>query len=113
MELYPDSGYMDILYLVGFVHALLTCVRLRAKGLLHAGWQCITFVFMSQGTYGRKAENEWLGNGHRSAVLANEMLRRTCLLFRFCKHRDVGWIGENPKGTRAANISFFQQCIDG
>ncbi len=83
----------------GFQLALQWTLRLRPGGLLWAGVECSTWVFLSRSTYGRsKSRPE--GDAESAAVrIANRMAERTVMLCSVACSRGAKVVVENPMST--------------
>lgn len=86
----------NILDHYGFQLALQYTLRLQEGGLLWAGVECSTWVFMSRATFLRSAKCPQGDTGNYHVRLANTMAERTALLCHIAAARGCKIVIENP-----------------
>ena len=106
-----DVSYSDrqnVLSSVGFVAALVACIRIRPGGGSLSAPVCSTWVYLARSSTGRSAG--WpAGFDNSTCRNANVMVARACLMIAICCAKQVWWLLEQPSGSLLELHPRFQE----
>ena len=94
------SDLMDMCNPLGFLYAIVLCLRVRSHGICWFGTVCSSWVWIAKATTMRTLSRPRGDTRVPVVVEGNMQCTRSCLLMTMCYVRQIVWILEQPSSSR-------------
>ena len=101
----------DLTTTVGFITAVLACLRIRRGGLFQLGLPCNSHTFMSSSQHKRGILWPFGDESYSFVVKGNEIAYRASLLILLCIMRSTLWFLENPGNSRCLFLPVLEEIM--
>ena len=91
---------MDMCDPIGFLYAIVLCLRVKAYGICWFGTVCSSWVWIAKATCVRTLHNPRGDTRVPAVAQGNCQATRSCLLMVMCYVRQITWILEQPSSSR-------------
>jgi hypothetical protein len=103
---------MDFTTEYGFAIVLLLLLRVKPGGLLFAGIQCSSWVWMSRATSQRTPENIWGNEATKGVRNGNILNRHMAILGKVASRIGVTWLVEQPSSSKFFSTPDMLSCME-
>ena len=103
---------MDFATEYGFAIVFLLLLRVKPGGLLFAGIQCSSWVWMNSATFQRTPENIWGNEATKGVWNGNNLNRHMAILGKVASQIGVTWLVEQPSSSKFFSTPNMLSCIE-